>query len=169
MPIVREEIAADHDSIREVNRIAFGGNLEAELVERLRSSGVVVASLVAIENDEIVGHILFSELPIETDQSLIGAVSLAPMAVDPKYQRRGIGSALVRQGLESCRNRGKSIVVVVGHPEYYPRFGFSAELAKNLYGPFSGAAWMALELKAGALENVKGTVRYPEAFRVLDH
>ena len=85
-------------------------------MDRLRSAGIVVASLVAIENDEIVGHIMFSQLPVETAQGIIEAVSLAPMAVHPKCQRRGIGSALVRQGLERCRQRGKSIVVVVGHP-----------------------------------------------------
>ena len=114
------------------------------------------------------GHILFSELPIETDQGVLDAVSLAPMSVLPKWQRRGIGSALVRHGLEACRERGKAIVVVVGHPGYYPRFGFSAALAKNLYGPFSGEAWMAIELKPGALEGVRGAVRYPEAFGGLD-
>ena len=164
MALIREEIAADYDAILELNRLAFGGNDEAEIVDRLRSAGIVVASLVAIENDEIVGYIMFSQLPVETAQGIIEAVSLAPMSVDPKWQRRGIGSALVRQGLERCRQRGKSIVLVVGHPGYYPRFGFSAELARNLHGPFSGDAWMALELEPGALENVKGTVRYPEAF-----
>jgi len=112
---------------------------------------------------------LFSELPIETGQGLIDAVSLAPLAVNPICQRQGIGSALVRQGLEHCRERGKPIVVVLGHPGYYPRFGFSAELAKKLHGPFSGEAWMALELRDGALDDVEGTVRYPEAFGVPGH
>jgi putative acetyltransferase len=168
MPFIREEITEDHDAVRELNRLAFGGNDEADIVDRLRNAGLVVASLVAIEKDEIMGHILFSELPIETDQGIIGAISLAPMSVHPKYQRQGVGSALVREGLELCRQRGKSIVVVVGHPEYYPRFGFSAELARILQGPFSGDAWMVLELTKGALENVSGTVRYPEAFGVLD-
>jgi putative acetyltransferase len=168
MLVVREETAADHAAIGEVNRLAFGGNEEAEIVDRLRSAGLVVASLVAVENAEIVGHILFSELPIETDQGVLVAASLAPMSVHPRCQRQGIGSALVGQGLELCQDRGKSIVVVVGHPSYYPRFGFSAELAKNLHSPFSGDAWMALELSPGALKGVRGTVRYPEAFGVLD-
>jgi putative acetyltransferase len=86
------------------------------------------------------------------------------MAVIPQCQRRGIGSALVRRGLELCRERGKSIAVVLGHPGYYPRFGFAAELAKNLGGPYAGDAWMALELVPGALDGVKGTVQYPKAF-----
>jgi putative acetyltransferase len=162
VPFVREEIPADHDPIREVNRIAFGRNEEAELVDRLRSTRLTVASLVAIDNHQIVGHIFFSELPIETEQGIIGEVSLAPMSVHPRYQRQGIGSALVRHGLELCWERGKAIVVVFGHPEYYPRFGFSARLAKNLQSPFSGDAWMALELEPGVLEQVKGTVRYPQ-------
>ena len=164
--LIREEIPADHDAVRDLNRQAFGGTAEAELVDRLRTRGAVIVSLVAVENNEIVGHILFSDLPIETKQAVIHAVSLAPMAVLPQYQRRGIGSALVRRGLELCRERGYSIVVVLGHPEYYPRFGFAAVLATNLKSPYSGAgaSWMALELVPGALDGVKGTVRYPEAF-----
>jgi putative acetyltransferase len=169
MPVVREEIPEDYEAIRNLNRLAFGGNEEAELVDRLRSTGFVVVSLVVIEDGEIVGHILFSELPIETDRGIIDAVSLAPMAVHPKWQRQSVGSALVRQGLEICRELGKTIVVVLGHPRYYSRFGFSAQRAKNLQGPFSGEAWMALELRSGALDNVKATVRYPEAFGVLGH
>ena len=89
------------------------GNEEAEIVDRLRSAGLVLVSLVAVENDEIMGHTCFTELPIETNQGIIGAVSLAPMSVHPKCQRQGIGSALVRRGLEVCRQRGKAIVVVV--------------------------------------------------------
>jgi putative acetyltransferase len=168
MPFVREEIPEDHDAIHELNRIAFGGNEEAEIVDRLRNAGLVILSLVAIENDETVGHIMFSQLQIETEQGVLEAAALAPMSVHPKYQRQGIGSALVRQGLEVCRKRGKSIVVVVGHPEYYPRFGFSADLAKNIRSAFSGNVWMALELEPGALEKVKGIVRYPEAFGNLE-
>jgi len=90
------------------------------------------------------------------------------MSVNPKYHRQGIGSALVRQGLELCRERGEALAVLVGHPGYYPRFSFSAELAKNIQGPFSGDVWIALELMPRALENVAGRVRYPEAFGNLE-
>jgi len=114
-----------------------------------------------------VGHILFSDLLIETEQAVLHAVSLAPMTVIPQCQRRGIGSALVRRGLATCRDLGYSIVVELGHPDYYPKFAFSAELAKNLYSLYSGAAWMALELVPGALKGVQGTVRYPPAFNAL--
>ena len=130
--LVHEELPDDHDAIHEVNRQAFNGDAEAILVNRLRTSGAIVVSLVAVKNGEIVGNILFSDLHLETELAVIHAASLAPMAVAPEFQRQGIGSALVRRGLELCRERGKSVVVVVGHPEYYPRFGFSSELAKCL-------------------------------------
>jgi putative acetyltransferase len=91
------------------------------------------------------------------------------MCVSPKRQHQGIGSALVRRGLELCRERGLGIVIVLGHPAYYPRFGFSSELAKDLHSPYSdaGDAWMALELIPGAIGRLKGTVRYPKAFHDL--
>jgi len=161
---IREETPQDYEAIREVNRLAFQQEDEGQIVDRLRADGLVIASLVAVEDGAVVGHILFSELPIETDRGLLRAASLAPMAVRPERQRRGIGSALVLRGLEVCRQRGYSIVVVVGHPSYYPRFGFSAERARNLRSPFAGEAFMGLELVAGALEGLEGRVRYPEAF-----
>lgn len=167
MPLIREEMPPDAEAIREVNRLAFGGGEEAVLVDRLRDEQLVVVSLVAIEQDQIAGHILFSKLPIEGTRPL-AAVSLAPMAVKPAWQNRGIGSALVRSGLDACRQRGVQAVVVVGHPTYYPRFGFSAELAQNLRGPFSGDVWMALDLVAGALTGFTGTVKYPAAFGIPD-
>jgi putative acetyltransferase len=163
-PAIREETPDDHAAIRKVNLLAFGGSEEADIVDRLRSGGLVVASLVAVLDGQVVGHILFSELPVDAQHSTIPAVSLAPMAVRPEWQRRGIGSELVRRGLEVCRERGKAAVLVLGHPEYYPRFGFSSELAKNLRSPFSGEAWMAVELTPGVLSGIQGTVRYPDAF-----
>lgn len=168
---IRPETSSDHAAVREVNILAFGSDGEARLVERLRADGLVIASLVAVDGGLVVGHILFSELPIETEGGTrVYAASLAPMAVRPEWQRRGIGSALVREGLEACRQKGKSIAVVLGHPQYYPRFGFSPDLAKRLQTPyaaepsFSAEAWMALELTPGALNGVTGTVRYPEEF-----
>jgi putative acetyltransferase len=169
MLIIREERPEDSCAIREINRNAFGGNAEAILVDRLREDGMVVASLVAAEDGTLVGHILFSHLPVETSDSVIHAAALAPMAVLPARQRTGIGSAMVRAGLDACRRRGKSVAVVLGHPEYYPRFGFSAGLAERLHGPYSGDAWMALELVPGALTGVEGRVRYPAAFDAVSH
>jgi putative acetyltransferase len=164
MTEIRDETPADHPAIREVNRLAFEGDLEARLVDRLRAEGLGIASLVAVEDGQVVGHIFFSELPIETEAGVLRAASLAPMAVRPERQRQGIGSALVRAGLEACRQKGYSIVVVVGHPGYYPRFGFAAELAQPLQSPYAGEAFMALELVPRALYGIRGTVRYPRAF-----
>jgi putative acetyltransferase len=165
--VIREEQPGDEAPIRDVNRQAFGGDAEAHLIERLREESMVSASLVAVRDGEIVGHILFSDLPIETEHGLIPAVSLAPVAVKPETQRQGIGSSLVRRGLDVCRERGRAVVVVVGHREYYPRFGFSSDLAKQLQSPYAGEYCMALELVPGALDGVLGIVRYPRAFDVF--
>ena len=164
---VREETAADHEDIRRVNRVAFDGDYEARLVDRLRRDGLFIASLVAVEADQVVGHILFTDLPIEADTGEIHAAALAPMAVLPELQRQGVGSMLVKEGLQACVQHGYGLVIVLGHTDYYPRFGFSAALTHNLQSPFSGSnAFMATELTPGALDGVQGAVRYPEAFGV---
>ena len=160
---VRPEAQADLGAIHAVNREAFGSAAEAELVDALRANGDAALSLVAENSSGVVGHILFSHLPIQAPARDVAAVALAPMSVLPQWQRRGIGSALVRSGLDRCREAGCEAVVVLGHPAYYPRFGFSARLAESLQAPFSGHAFMALELVPGAL-NAGGVVRYPGAF-----
>jgi putative acetyltransferase len=162
---VRLERAEDQAAVGEVNRLAFGREEEGRLVEALRAGGHARLSLVAEDEGRIVGHILFSGLPIVKQRDEINALALAPMAVIPQHQRRGIGSMLVREGLRTCAERGHRIVIVVGHPGYYPRFGFSARLAERLTAPLSGDAFMALELSPGALEDVEGEVAYPPPFR----
>jgi putative acetyltransferase len=164
---IRPETSADHAAIREVNRLAFGGEDEARLVDALRDGGFVRISLVAEEDSRIIGHILFSVLTIATPQGEIEASSLAPMAVVPSHQRRGIGSSLVREGLRACREAGHRIVIVLGHPEFYPRFGFSAKLAEPLRSVYSGPAFMAVELVPDALKGIEGEVRYPPPFEGL--
>jgi putative acetyltransferase len=162
---IRPETAADHEAIRHVHRLAFGQDAEARLVDALRDGGYVRTSLVAEKDGQVVGHILFSDLPIITDAGTVPALALAPMAVLPGLQRQGIGSALVRRGLVECRQQGHQIVVVVGHPHFYPRFGFSSKLASALASPFGGGdSWMALELVPGALDGVRGRVQYPSPF-----
>jgi putative acetyltransferase len=163
---VRAETDSDHEAVRHVNVLAFGRPDEADLVDRLRIDGAVVASLVAVIHERIVGHILFSRLIIQSPQVAVDAVALAPMAVLPDYQRRQVGSTLVREGIRVLRDAGEQIVIVVGHPAFYPRFGFSADRARDLQSPFSGPAFMALELRPGALEGVDGEVRYPAAFGI---
>jgi putative acetyltransferase len=166
---IRPENREDRDAIRHVNNAAFGGDVEANLVDALRDGGFAEVSLVAELDDEIVGHILFSPVSIMTTAKTVGALSLAPMAVLPRHQRTGIGSRLVKVGLEVCRQRGHAIVVVLGHPEFYPRFGFSAELAASLESPFGGSeAWMALELVTGSLAGIKGRVEYPPPFKMFE-
>lgn len=157
-------MATDHAAIRQVNRLAFGGEGEARLVDALRDGGFARISLVAEEDGRIIGHILFSILTIATPQGEIEALSLAPLAVVPSQQRRGIGSSLVREGLRACREAGHRIVIVLGHPEFYPRFGFSAKLTGPLRSPYSGPSFMAVELVPDALRGIEGEVRYPAPF-----
>lgn len=124
MLTIRPETPEDVDFIRYVNEQAFGQKEEAEIVEKLRNRYALTISLVAVQKGEVVGHIAFSPVVIESESSHFEAIALAPMAVLPEYQRKGIGSQLVRAGLEECRRLGHEIVVVLGHPAYYPRFGF---------------------------------------------
>ena len=162
--LVRDEQPGDRTQVRIVNEAAFGRSDEADLVDRLRLEGAVLVSLVAEVGSQIVGHILFSRMTVETAQGPVAAVSLAPMAVLPDHQGRQVGSRLVRRGLEALRDRGERIVIVLGHKEYYPRFGFSPEKARDLTSPFAPESFMALELSGGALEGIRGAVRYPSAF-----
>jgi putative acetyltransferase len=164
---VRHETAADVDDVRDVVRLAFGRDDEAFLVDALRADGAVRCSLVAEADGRIVGHLLFTDLDIVGPASTISALALAPVAVLPEYQRQGIGSRLIERGLEICRGDGHRIVIVLGHPNFYPRFGFSAELAARLDSPFSGKpSFMAMELAPGALEGVSGRVRYSPPFGI---
>ncbi len=162
---IRPENSEDRDAIRLVNQVAFGGDFEANLIEALRDGGFAAISLVAELNREIVGHIVFSPVSILTEDDTVEAMSLAPMAVVPSHQRRGIGSRLVEEGLKVCRKRGQRIVVVLGHFDFYPRFGFSSKLATLLESPFGrGAAWMALEIVPGSLSGIEGRVEYSPPF-----
>ena len=157
-----------YTAIREINVLAFGRETEAELLENLRNSRDFAPelSLVAIKDRRVVGHILFSPIAIHTNKEVFSALALASMAVHPEVQSQGIGSELVRQGLDRCRNQGHSIVVVVGHPKYYPRFGFTAARVKGLEVPFPvpDEAFMVLELVPGAMNGITGMVIYPQEF-----
>lgn len=163
--IENTESLDERASIRAVNKAAFGGSDEADLVDKLRGEHAVLSLVAELEGD-IVGHIMFSRMWINTLAGLVSAVALAPMAVLPEHQHKGIGGLLIQHGLELLRGRGERIVIVVGHPDYYPRFGFSSDKAKLLESPFPSEAFMATELSAGALDGVRGSVVYPPAFGI---
>lgn len=158
--------AGERATVRAVVAAAFGGLEEADLVDQMRAGEHGLLSLVAEADGGIAGHILFSRMWIDTSQSLVPAVALAPVAVLPEYQRKGIGGLLVRRGLELLRDRGEGIVIVVGHPAYYPRFGFSTDAARWLESPFPREAFMAMELIAGSLDGIRGRVVYSPAFGI---
>ena len=162
--VIRAVHPADTEAIAALNRAAFGGEEEVDIVERLRRDGLVAVELVAKRDGTISGHILLSWLPVTMDGRVVRALALAPMAVRPGLQKQGIGGRLIVAALGEARAMGTQAVIVLGHPDYYPRFGFSAALARNLASPFSGEAFMALELVPGALAGRQGSVRYPPAF-----
>ncbi|SFB98457.1 putative acetyltransferase [Bosea sp. CRIB-10] len=162
--MIRTATPADAEAIAALNRAAFGGEEEVGIVERLRGDGLVAVELVAEQGGAIIGHILLSWLPTVIDGRSVKALALAPMAVRPGLQKQGIGGRLIAAALDQARAAGAQAVIVLGHPGYYPRFGFSAALAQNLASPFSGDAFMALELVPGALAGQRGSVSYPSAF-----
>ncbi len=165
--IIRPETPEDIASIRRVNLEAFGQKEEAEIVEKLRNRGVLTLSLVTVQDDGIIRHITFSPVKVETELSSFEAIALCPMAVLPVYQRKGIGSQLVRAGLEECERLGHEIVVLVGHPNYYPRFGFVPANSRGIECEFEvpDEAWMVLELRKNALAGRQGIAKFPPEFR----
>jgi putative acetyltransferase len=168
---IRPEQEGDAPAIRRVVTAAFGGSGEADLIESLRTSPAWIPglSLVAVEAEDVVGHVLLTRARIAGS---IDALGLAPVAVEPPRQRRGIGDALVRAGLEAARARGERAVVVIGHPSYYPRFGFRPAVPRGLTSVFASGehadAFMVLELQPGALDGVSGPVEYAEAFGAFE-
>ena len=165
---IRPEEPPDHPQVFRLHQLAFGQPGEAKLVEALRRSPVFIPelSLVAVEEHAVVGHILFTRVAVRSGGTAVEALSLAPMAVLPARQRSGIGSSLVRRGLADARDLGHRVVIVVGHPEYYPRFDFVAGEPLGIHPPFevSAGAFMVLELRPGDLATVRGEVEYPPEF-----
>jgi len=163
---IRAERPDDIDAIRNVNERAFDSTVEPGLVDRLRASNKAVVSLIATHDDRIVGHILFAPVTISDAPETVRAVGLAPMSVLPEYQNQGIGSRLVRDGLAACKEAGFDIVVVLGHIDYYPRFGFTPAADYGLENEYGATdAFMALALREGALEGIGGLVRFAAEFR----
>jgi putative acetyltransferase len=164
-PNIREERPDDVPAIRRVNQLAFGTNAEADLVDALREQARPIVSLVADDRGAILGHILFSPVTLSSQPEL-RIMGLAPMAVVPARQRAGIGSALVRAGIDECRRLGVAAIVVLGHAGYYPKFGFRPASRLGLASEYDvpDDVFMAFELDAGVLRGSPGTIRYHSAF-----
>jgi len=165
MHIIRPESPDDVRAIRDLNRRAFETGLEATLVDALREQADPIVSLVAVSDNVVVGHILFSPVTLSS-QPALPIMGLAPMAVVPERQRQGIGADLVRAGIDHCRTAGCVAVVVLGHAAYYPRFGFSPASRFGLVSEYDvpDDVFMALELASGVLRGNAGTIRYHPAF-----
>lgn len=149
-----------------VETAAFGRINEARLVDSLRSAGALTFSAVAEAESKVVGHAAFSPVKIEDERGSFEALALAPVAVLPTWQRKGVGSALLKWSLDECRRLGHKLVIVVGHPEYYPRFGFVPATPGGIRCPFDvpSEAFMLLELQPGALAGRTGTIKYRPEF-----
>lgn len=166
MIIVRAETPEEMEAVRRVNESAFGRAEEANLVDALRAAARPHISLVAEAGGMVVGHIFFSPVTLETGDKGRAIFGLAPMAVLPEHQNQGVGSRLVREGLSECRRIGCGAVVVLGHPAYYPRFGFVPASSKGLRCeyPVPDEAFMVAELMPGGLLSARGLVKYHPEF-----
>ena len=169
MIAIRAETSKDIVAIRHVLEMAFGQASEARLVEALRQADALVTSLVAVEKEQIVAHIAFSAVVIESAHATANVVALAPLAVLPTHQRRGIGSELVRRGLMQCRQLGHRAVLVLGEPAFYERFGFIKASLHGIWCPFDvpDEAFMAAELFPRALVGHSGSVKYRPEFDLV--
>ena len=165
-PSIREERPSDAAAIGALLRVVFAGDDEAALVDRLRAGGELMVSLVAESDGQIVGHTAFSRAGIEVDGEKLDAAWLAPVAVAAEHQAKGIGSAMIRQGLQRCGAQGFGCAVVVGNPDYYFRFGFGP--APGLRSRWTGDALMAAPLGGAKPDAPVGTLVEPRAFAELE-
>ncbi len=170
---IRQEKKDDFNEVFELNRIAFGQDNEAKLVDTLRNNPTVFVpelSIVATDNNKIVGHILFTKIKIKDDnETLNESLALAPMAVRPDLQKSGIGGQLIRKGFEVAKDLGFKSVIVLGHEHYYPKFGFQPADKWKIKVPFEvpSNVFMAIELTNDGLKNISGTVIYPKEFETV--
>lgn len=165
---IRAERSGDQKTIDQINDAAFNGDNESRLIDAIRNSELFVPelSLVAEADGELIGHILFSIVTIKSGENDVPTLALAPMAVVPEHQNKGVGSLLVEEGLKRAKDQGFVHAVVLGHPEFYPKFGFVPASTKGIESPFPvpDEVFMALEIKEGSLDQIKGKIVYPPAF-----
>ena len=163
---IREECPGDIDAIRDVESQAFGRENEAALVDALRRAGKVILSLVATHNERIVGHIMFSPAVVEHRGERFAAAALGPVAVPPERQNEGIGSRLVRSGLRDCLDKGYDVVFLIGHPSYYPRFGFVSAATRGFQyeREVPDEVFMVAEVRQGALASMRGVMKFQPEF-----
>ena len=164
--IIRLEQASDIEAIRDINTSAFETETEANLVDALRSKGVPLISLVAEESERLIGHILFSPVELDNDETTHSIAGLAPMAVLPSWQGQGVGSLLVDEGLRHCKSAGYQAVAVLGHPEFYPRFSFKPSVTFNIRSEYDvpDEVFMLKELEPDVLRELSGTIKYHPLF-----
>jgi putative acetyltransferase len=160
--IIRDESSSDLHAIRHVVESAFGRSAEADLVDRLRADGDAVISLVAVDAERLIGHVLFSKMTAP-----LPSLGLAPVSVAPAHQRSGVGGQLIRAGIARAAEDGWACVFVLGDTAYYTRFGFAVELAKGFESPYAGPHFMALALTPD-LAIRTGAIQYAHAFSSLD-
>jgi putative acetyltransferase len=164
---IREENQEDYDAVRLVNNQAFGTPEEGRIVDKLREACKETISLVAVSGEKIVGHIFFSPAAIDHQDGQVVGMGLAPMAVLPEYQKQGIGSLLVKEGLRRTKETGCPFIIVAGHAHYYPRFGFERASKYGLKCQWEGVpdeGFMVLVLNKPAIAGVPGVARYRNEF-----
>jgi putative acetyltransferase len=166
---IHHETHEDLFAIYQVNQLAFGRENEAQLVDKIRENDAILLSLVAESNGKVAGHILFSPVTITDNDFQWLAVGLGPMAILPEFQRRGIGSALIHAGLDELKKIGQTVVIVLGHPDYYPRFGFKPSRPFGIQWEIDvpEEVFMVAELNPGALNGRMGIVHYHPVFREI--
>ena len=166
---IRQENKLDFNEVYKINKLAFVEESEAKLVQLLRNSNTFVPelSLVATIDNKIVGHILFTKIRIiDSNKNEFDSLALAPMAVKPEFQKKGIGGQLIKVGLDKAREMNFKSVIVLGHKNYYPKFGFEPTKKWGITAPYDVPtnAYMGLELVANGLKDVRGLVQYPKEF-----
>ena len=164
---IREEKAEDYDAVREINDKAFGQVEEGRIVDKIRETCEEIISLVAVEGEKVVGHIFFSPTEITHNGKTIKGMGLAPMAVHPDYQNKGIGSLLIKEGIKKVKETGCSFIIVLGHEKYYPRFGFETASMYGIKPQWDGVpdeAFMIMILDHEAMAGVSGIATYRKEF-----